>query len=87
MDDVKGAVMTGRLREDSIEMERRHIRMGNSWIARQEETVVQLDLMGADELALDARKPLASFYAFLAFARERLNYLERKRFGNAPESN
>jgi 3-deoxy-D-arabino-heptulosonate 7-phosphate (DAHP) synthase len=61
--------------------------MGNSWIARQEETVVQLDLMGADELALDARKPLASFYAFLAFARERLNYLERKRFGNAPESN
>jgi hypothetical protein len=87
MHDVKGAVMTGRLREDPIEMERRHIRMGNSWIARQEETVVQLDLMGADDLALDARKPLVPFYAFLAFARERLNDLERKRFGNAPESN
>ncbi len=87
MHDVMGAVMTGRLREDPIEMERRHIRMGNAWIARQEKIVVQLDLMGAEKLALDARKPLVPFYAFVAFARERLNYLEGKRFGNAPESN
>ena len=83
MRDVKGAVMTGCLREDPIEMERRHIRMGNAWIARQEETVVQLDMMGVDELALDARKSLVLFYAFLASARERLNYLERNRPGKS----
>jgi hypothetical protein len=78
--------MTRQLAEDEIEMERRHIREAREWIARQEEIVVRLDLMGAYELALTAREPLVRFCIFLAFARKRLDYLERKRSGNAPES-
>ena len=68
--------MTRRLHEDVIEMEQRHIRAAVVWIAGQEEIVVRLDLMGADELALQAREPLVHFCKFLAFARERLDYLE-----------
>jgi hypothetical protein len=79
--------MTSRLHEDEIAMERRHIREAEVWIVRQEEIMVRLDLMGADELALQAREPLARFYEFLAIARARLDYLERKWSGNAPESN
>ena len=78
--------MASRFHEDEIEMERRHIRAAAVWIARQEEIVVRLDLMGAYELALMAREPLVQFSKFLAFARKRLDYLERKRSGNAPES-
>ena len=78
--------MASRFHEDEIEMERRHIREARVWIARQEEIVVRLDLMGAYELALMAREPLVRFSKFLAFARKRLDYLERKRSGNAPES-
>ena len=73
--------MTRLLHEDEIEMERRHIREAEVWIARQEEIVVRLDLMGAYELALTAREPLVRLCEFLAFARERLDYLERKRSG------
>jgi len=79
--------MTRRIHEDEIEMERRHIREAQVWIARQEEIVVRLDLMGSDELALLARERLVYFQKFVAFARDRLNYLERTRSGNAPESN
>jgi hypothetical protein len=79
--------MTSRLHEDEIAMERRHIREAEVWIVRQEEIVVRLDLMGADELALQAREPLARFYEFLAIARARLGYLEKKWPGNAPELN
>jgi hypothetical protein len=78
--------MIGRLREDEIEMERRHIREAEACIARQEEVVVRLELMGAEELALKAREPLVRFHEFIAIARERLDYLERKRGGNTPES-
>ena len=78
--------MTRQLAEDEIEMERRHIREAEVWIARQEEIVVRLDLMGADELALLAREPLVRFRKFVAFARARLAYLERTRSGKAPES-
>ena len=73
--------MTSRLHEDAIEMELRHIREAVAWIAKQEEIVVRLDLMGAYELALTAREPLVRFCKFLAFARKRLDYLERKRSG------
>ena len=79
--------MTGRLREDEIEMERRHIREAEVWIARQEEVVARLDLMGADELALQAREPLVRFREFVSIARARLSYLEKKLPGNAPDSN
>jgi hypothetical protein len=41
--------------------------------------------MGSDELALLAREPLARFYEFLAIARARLVYLEKKWPGDAPE--
>ncbi len=75
--------MTRRLHEDEIEMERRHIREAEVWIARQEEVVVRLDLMGADDLALQAREPLARFYEFVAIARARLAYLEKKWPGDA----
>ena len=78
--------MPRQLAEDEIEMERRHIREAEVWIARQEEIVVRLDLMGADELALLARGPLDHFRKFVAFARDRLAYLERTRSGNAPQS-
>ena len=78
--------MPRQLAEDEIEMERRHIREAEVWIARQEEIVVRLDLMGAYELALLAREPLDRFRKFVTFARDRLNYLERTRSGNAPES-
>ena len=78
--------MINGLHEDEIEMERRHIREAAVWIARQEEIVVRLDLMGSDELALFAREPLVRFHEFIAIARERLDYLERKRGGNTPES-
>jgi len=70
--------MLGRLREDEIEMERRHIREARVWIARQEEAVVRLDLVGAYDFALQAREPLVRFHTFLAFARARLDYLENK---------
>jgi hypothetical protein len=43
--------------------------------------------MGAEELAQKAREPLVRFHEFIAVARARLDYLERKRNGNAPESN
>jgi hypothetical protein len=79
--------MTRRLHEDKIEMERRHIREAQVWIARQEEIVVRLDLMGSDELALLARERLVHFRNFVAFAREHLDYLERNRPGNALEPN
>ena len=79
--------MTRQLHKDEIEMERRHIREAEVWVARQEEAVVRLDLLGAYDLALHAREPLVRFHEFLAFARERLDYLERNRSGNAPESN
>jgi hypothetical protein len=79
--------MTSQFHEDAIEMERRHIREAVVWIAGQEEIVVRLDLLGADELALQAREALIRFCKFLALARERLDYLETKRSGNAPESN
>jgi hypothetical protein len=77
--------MASRLHENEIEMERRHIREAEVWIARQEEIVVRLDLMGSDELALLAREPLARFYEFLAIARARLVYLEKKWPDDAPE--
>jgi hypothetical protein len=76
--------MIGELHEDEIEMERRHIREAAVWIARQEEIVVRLDLMGSDELALLARERLVHFRKFMAFAKERLAYLEKKRSSNAP---
>ena len=66
------------LHEDEIEMERRHIREARVWIARQEEAVVRLDLVGAYDFALQAREPLVRFHTFLAFARARLAYLEKK---------
>ena len=78
--------MAGRPQEDEIEMERRHIREAAACIARQEEVVVRLDLMGADELALKACEPLVRFHEFVALARGRLDYLERRRYGRAPES-
>ena len=78
--------MTSRLHEDAIEMELRHIREAVAWIAKQEEILVRLDLMGADELALQACELLVHFCKFLAFARDRLDYFERKQSGNAPES-
>ena len=70
--------MISRLHENEIEMERRHIREAAVWIAKQEEIVVRLELMGADSLALQAREPLARFYEFAAIARARLAYLEKK---------
>ena len=76
--------MINGLHEDEIEMERRHIREAAVWIARQEEIVARLDLMGSDELALLAREPLVHFRKFIAFARERLAYLEKKRSSRAP---
>jgi CheY-like chemotaxis protein len=79
--------MTGPPRENEIEMERRHIRETKACIARQEEVVVRLDLMGAVELALKAREPLVGFYEFLAIARARLVHLEEKWSANAPQSN
>lgn len=81
----RGAAMTSRHHEDAIEMERRHIRAAMAWIARQEGIVVRLDLMGSDEFAFQARETLAHFCSFLAFARDRLDYFERKRSGNAPQ--
>ena len=68
-------------------MERRHIREAEACIARQEEVVVRLDLMGAEELAQKAREPLARFHEFIAIARERLEYLEKLRDSKTPESN
>ena len=79
--------MTSRFHEDAIEMERRHIRAAVVWIAKQEEIVVRLDLMGSDELELLARERLVHFRKFVALARERLDYFEWKRSRNAPESN
>ena len=79
--------MTSQLHQDEIEMERRHIREAGVWIARQEEAVVRLDLVGAYDFALQAREPLVRFHTFLTIARARLEYLERNRLGNAPESN
>ena len=76
--------MTSRLHEDEIEMERRHIREAEAGVARQEEVVVRLDLMCADELALQAREPLVRFQEFLAIARARLEYLEKKWPNDAP---
>lgn len=76
--------MTRPLHEDGIEMERRHIREAEVWVARQEEVMARLDLMGSDELALLAREALVHFRKFIAFARERLEYLEKKRSSNAP---
>jgi hypothetical protein len=78
--------MTRLFPEDEIEMERRHIREAEACIARQEEVVVRLELMGAQELALKAREPLVRFHQFIAIARDRLDYLERKRDGNTPQS-
>jgi non-ribosomal peptide synthetase component F len=77
--------MTRRLHEDEIEMERRHIREAEEWVARQEEIVVRLDLTGSNEVALLAHERLVHFRKFVAFARERLDYLEKNRSGNAPE--
>jgi hypothetical protein len=68
-------------------MERRHIREAEVWIARQVEIVAQLDLMGADDFALKARELLVLFREFLTFARERLDYLERKLSSKPPPSN
>jgi hypothetical protein len=79
--------MTTRRHEDAIEMELRHIREAVVWIAKQEEIVVRLDLMGSDELELLARERLVHFRKFVALARERLDYFERKLSGNPPESN
>ena len=76
--------MISRLHEDEIEMERRHIREAEAWVARQEEVVVRLDLMCADELALQAREPLVRYHEFLAIARARLEYLEKKWPGDTP---
>ena len=70
--------MISRLHENEIEMERRHIREAEVWVARQEEAVVRLDLVGAYDLALHAREPLVGFHEFLAIARARLDYLEKK---------
>ena len=70
--------MTSRLHQDEIEMERRHIREARVWIARQEEAVARLDLIGAYDLALHAREPLVRFHQFLTIARARLDYLEKK---------
>lgn len=82
----QGRAMTSRFYDDAIKMERRHIREAMVWIAKQEEIVVRLDLMEADELALQAREPLIHFCSFLAFARDRLGYFERKRSNNASRS-
>jgi len=79
--------MTSRLHEDTIDMERRHVREAEVWIARQVEIVAQLDLMGADDFALKARELLALFREFLTFARERLDYLERTQSSKPPASN
>jgi len=70
--------MISRLHENEIEMERRHIREAEVWVARQEEAVVRLDLVGAYDLALHARETLVDFHEFLAIARARLDYLEKK---------
>ena len=78
--------MTSQLHQDEIEMERRHIREAQVWVARQEEAVVRLDLLGAYDLALHAREPLVRFHEFLTIARARLDYLQRNRLGNAPVS-
>ena len=78
--------MTSQLHQDEIEMERRHIREAEACIARQEEVVARLDLIGAEELAVKAREPLVRFHEFIAIARARLEYLESKRDGNPPES-
>ena len=85
-DSVDGSAMISRPSDDKIEMEQRRIREVELRVVTQEEIVVRLDLMGAYELALTAREPLVRFCIFLAFARKRLDYLERKRSGNAPES-
>jgi hypothetical protein len=65
-------------RKDLIEMERRHIREGETRVARQEEIVIQLDSSGAPEHALTARALLVTFREFLAFAKQPLDDLERE---------
>ena len=70
--------MIRQLHQDEIEMEQRHIREAEVCVARQEEAVVRLDLVGAYDFALQAREPLVLFHTFLALARARLAYLEKK---------
>jgi hypothetical protein len=68
------------LREDLIEMERRHIREGEARIARQEEIVSRLDASWGHESdhALTAHALLVTFREFVALAKHRLDDLERE---------
>jgi hypothetical protein len=68
------------LREDLIEMERRHIREGEARIARQEEIVSQLDSSAGHESenTLTARAMLVTFRNFVALAKQHLDDLERE---------
>jgi hypothetical protein len=77
------------LREDLIEIERRHIREGEARIAWQEEIVSQLDSIRGPESehVLTARELLVTFRKFLTLAQQRLKDLEREHRGNPPEPN
>jgi hypothetical protein len=76
----RGPLKRARPRESLIEMERWHLREGESRIALQEEIVTQLDANGGPESehVLTARALLVTFHKFLALARQRLEELERE---------
>jgi hypothetical protein len=63
--------------ESQIEMERRHILEGEARIARQEALIRKLDLSRNLDLVLSARELLEAFRESVAFAKERVSYLER----------
>ena len=86
-DSVDGSAMISRPSDDEIEMEQRRIRAVELRVVTQEEIVVRLDLMGADDLARYGREALVRLHEFLAIARARLVYLEEKWSGNSPQSN
>jgi hypothetical protein len=75
---ASGDTTIGHPHESLLEMERRHVREGEARVARQEEIVRYFDLGRNPEFALAARDLLVTFRAFLAFARERLDRLERQ---------
>lgn len=78
--------MTSRSSDDEIEMEKRRIREVGLCVTSQEEIVVRLELVGADDLAGHGRESLAHFHAFLTIARARLVSLEREWSANARQS-
>lgn len=79
--------MSNRSNDDEIKMEKRRIREVELCVTSQEEIVVRLDLIGADDLSRHGHELLARFHEFLAIARARLVYLEEKWSANAPQSN